>query len=465
MTRQANENQTWRTISNSYLSRVGRDGKQDRGRFFTLLCAVLLSITSFAHAADTAKPYDPVMHIELAHFFAGASHVSISCDTALVARDAKDNALIACNSGDRIDASVGQNGHIALVRELPTSDSEASQVGDDGTGTLAVATISPTDSSGVLSIALTGNPPKWHRYRGAVTLAVVDGHLRITNDISLEEYLCGVLKPEMGASAPLEALKAQAVAARTYAVRNIGHLASEGADLDDTTRTQSYLGVDGETPAICDAVRATAGMVMTYQGQPIEALYSTDCGGITAQGGPGEPYLQPVSDPDCATKPAWTKTYTQSELQAALQKSPQTMVAEPESLSIESIDSSGRAAEVLITGKNGETKEVTGPQLRLVLGTEVLRSTLFTVKQNEDGSVTFTGHGWGHGLGMCQQGAIALAQGADPEAYDRILKHYYSGIDIVPLTSDLVATISGAHGESAPPHEISSSAVSSGGKS
>jgi stage II sporulation protein D len=414
----------------------------------------------------TTSQYDnPVMHIELARFFAGAAQVLISCDTAFTAKNAEGNALLSVKPGSQITASVSEDGHLTLSQALTTGDFEASQAGADETPSTGItdATISSESGSGFFSIALPGNPIKWHRYRGAISLAVSAGHLRITNDIPLEEYLVGVLKPEIGASAPLEALKAQAIAARTYAVRNIGHLASESADLDDTTRTQSYLGVDGETSAIRAAVQATAGLVMTYQGQPIEALYSTDCGGMTAQGGPGEPYLQPVDDPDCAAKPAWTKTYSRAQLQATLQKSPQTAVDGLTSLSIESTDASGRAAKVLITGEDGQSKKVTGAQLRLLLGTEELRSTLFTVKQEEDGSFIFTGHGWGHGLGMCQQGAIALAEGSSPQPCDKILKHYYMGIEIVPLTPELVSAVTG--GGKTPAHEISSSAVLSGGKS
>ena len=101
-----------------------------------------------------------------------------------------------------------------------------------------------------------------------------DATLRVVNVVDLEPYLYGVVPAEIGAKSPLEALKAQAVAARTYTLKNRGKLAREGMDLDDTTRCQSYLGIDGETPFVTAAVDATHGQVITFGDALIDATYS-----------------------------------------------------------------------------------------------------------------------------------------------------------------------------------------------
>ncbi len=123
----------------------------------------------------------------------------------------------------------------------------------------------------------------WHRYRGSLTVRRdPDNTLRVINTVGLEPYLYGVIPAEIGTNVPLEAMRAQAVAARTYALKNRGKFASEGFDLDDTTRSEGYLGVDGETPLSNAAVDSTRGQVLTWHGQLIDAPYSTDSGGMTA---------------------------------------------------------------------------------------------------------------------------------------------------------------------------------------
>lgn len=437
-----------------------------RHLLFRVALSVLTILASFLALpqarGDTraAGAYDPVMHIQLDRFFAGATSVLISCDSKFVVKDGQGNAIFNGNPGDICRATAG-DGAVKLSTGLSDGSEPAS--GAHLAETFRVVPLTDSPDMSIARIAVAGGVPSWHRYRGDLSIVASGGELEIVDDAPLEEYLCGVLKPEMGSGAPAEALKAQAVAARTYAVRNVGRLFAQGADLDDTTRTQSYLGVDGETPAICLAVSATAGLVMTYDGVPIDAVYSTDCGGETAPGPADEPYLQPVADPNCAEEPSWTKTYSKDELLKALARSPLTAVTGLTSLSIETTDRSGRAAKVKIVGADGEAREVTGAELRLALGTENLRSTLFTITTADDGTITFTGHGWGHGMGMCQEGAVAMASGTDPATYDRILKHYYTGVAIVPLTPALASSVGGPRGSAV--HEVSSSATESGGRS
>jgi stage II sporulation protein D len=267
--------------------------------------------------------------------------------------------------------------------------------------------------------------------------------LQAINTIDLEKYLYGVLPAEIGASAPTEALKAQACAARTFAVKNMGRFAADGFDIDDTNRSQSYAGYDGETTRCCAAVDATRGLVMTYRGELIEAPFSTDSGGTTACDTSGEcPYLQAVRDapanggPDYAADGpdhVWAKTFAAADLTAALAKDPRTAVTQFASLTIDGYDASGRVTTATVTGLDRTAKTVPGPILRAILGYDVIKSTLFTMTIQPDGSYLFSGKGWGHGFGMSQDGACAMAADPYDKSYKEILVHYYVGVDLTPL--------------------------------
>ncbi|HET8529925.1 MAG TPA: SpoIID/LytB domain-containing protein, partial [Methylomirabilota bacterium] len=142
------------------------------------------------------------------------------------------------------------------------------------------------------------------RYRGRVNVVRDRAGLTLISRLPLESYLAGVLSREMGPRAPeeREALLAQAVVARTFALRNRGRWEAEGFDATADTRDQVYLGVDAETQQAWDAVRATAGLVLRYHGQLIDAYYHSTCGGRTAaveevfRSAQRRPYLRSVSD-------------------------------------------------------------------------------------------------------------------------------------------------------------------------
>ena len=108
-----------------------------------------------------------------------------------------------------------------------------------------------------------------------------------------------------------------------------------------------------------------------------------------------------------------------------------------EALTISQLDSNGRVAAVLLAGTDGSAA-LTGPQLRQIVGYDRLRSTWFSVTTVSDGQCLFTGRGWGHGLGMCQRGAIALARREPPVSYQEILAHYYTGTQIVAFSPALL---------------------------
>ena len=260
-------------------------------------------------------------------------------------------------------------------------------------------------------------------------------------DMELEEYVCGVVLGEMPASFETEALKAQAVAARTYALR----CASDGvhkqnAVCKDHTCCQNYCdpwgylqsgGSQTNLDKITEAVEQTRGQVATFNGRLIFATYFASSGGSTedavAVWGNSFPYLVAVDSPNEGDtgyqnyKVTFSAKSFQSKLGVTLSGTPKTWFGKI------TRTEGGGVAKITIGGKN-----YTGVKLRNLLG---LRSTNFTVSAT-DSAVTFTTNGYGHRVGMSQYGADAMAAaGAD---YKQILTHYYTGIvlETYPLKRD-----------------------------
>ncbi len=266
---------------------------------------------------------------------------------------------------------------------------------------------------------------KW--YRGKVHLVNVGQKLIAVNHVNLEEYLYSVLGAEMGTRFPLEALKAQAVAARSYALHKVSTQRRRPFfDLVNTEADQVYKGVGLEANITQQAVNETRGQVMTYQGKIILAVFHSASGGHTEDvenvwSNP-IPYLRGVPDYDQGTPGyQWQKLVTPEELsQATGINNIRSMV----------IDRTTRAGTILSMRVIGDTeKTFTGAQLRSRLR---LRSARFVVNNNGQGFV-FEGKGFGHGVGMSQWGAYNLAQ--QGSNYLTILNHYYRGVSISRLKS------------------------------
>jgi len=307
-------------------------------------------------------------------------------------------------------------------------------------------------------------------YRGAMELLLGADGLAVVNVVAVEDYLKGVVSSEMRCSYPLEALKAQAVAARTYALKNVGRFADQGFDLDDTARSQVYGGYFSEDPRTTQAVTETAGKVLTYDNQLISAVYSSTCGGYTESAeeawGRKVPYLTSVPDfegtPDgivphpvdeagwaayCKSwhdlnclqpkfaRPEvfrWVRALTRKDLEASLPADQQVGTV----MNIIPLHrgASGRITALRIDGSARSVTLQTELTIRHALGN--LRSSAFTVDIYRDDAgkpVIFLlwGAGWGHGLGMCQVGAVGLA--SQGWKYDAILAHYYQGTALMCL--------------------------------
>lgn len=262
---------------------------------------------------------------------------------------------------------------------------------------------------------------KW-TVRGDVVARVHKGALQLINVIPLEDYVAAVLGGEMPVTFPEEALKAQAVAARTYALSR--KLAALDAPyfLNSTVLSQVYGGVHREDARTRSATEATLGLVLTYALAPIEAYFHSSCGGRTESGmaalGRDLPYLQPVDCPCRSTKAShWSLQVPESELRARFHEGGPIVITDR--------SATGRARRVRVGQRSMD-----GVTFREKLGYDRIKSLSFEV-EHEAAGLVLEGEGWGHGAGLCQVGAKALAgQGWD---YARILAHYYPGTELQHL--------------------------------
>lgn len=301
------------------------------------------------------------------------------------------------------------------------------------------------------------------RYRGELRLFATDSGLLVVNVLGIEDYLRGVLPMEIGNRAAVEraAVEAQAVAARSYAHIRRSTSAARAFDLMSTVADQVYGGADAEKPATDAAVAATAGMVLTYGGRVVNAPYHSTCGGSTAAVSESwwrrgdEPWLQRTSDRipgsdrfycDAAPRQRWTREFTGTELQSLVDRYLRAYAAVPaggtgavRAVRVDRRTPSGRVGELAVVTDRG-TFEVRGDDVRWVLrssGGEILNSTYFSVENmvvGRDGrlsQLTLRGSGYGHGIGMCQWGAIGRARAG--QDFRAILRAYYPGATVARI--------------------------------
>ncbi|MEB3209028.1 MAG: SpoIID/LytB domain-containing protein [Synechococcus sp.] len=296
---------------------------------------------------------------------------------------------------------------------------------------------------------------KQRGYRGRLQVLVGGSGLRAINHVGLESYLPSVVASEMPANWPQAALRAQAVAARTYALRQ--RKPADPFDLSATVSSQVYKGVDAETPSTREAVLSTRGQVLMYGSSLANAVFHSSSGGATENSGDlwsqQLPYLVSVPDFDQASPvQAWQQRLEPEQLQQAFAE-----IGGAQRIDVLSTTSTGRVRQARVSGPSG-TLVVSGAQLRSRLG---LRSTMVRFElvaselaalpplpllpdQYQDGgfqpqvqlplpSLLAVGRGYGHGVGMSQWGALGLAQRG--QSYDQILRHYYRGTELRPYAS------------------------------
>ena len=296
-------------------------------------------------------------------------------------------------------------------------------------------------------------------YRGTVSVTQRDGTVTVVNGVGIEEYVAGVIGVEMGRrpGSDRAALEAQAVASRSYAVAGLGRFEALGFDFRAGLTDQVYRGAQVESELGSRAVRDTAGLVMTHGGSVITAFFHSTCGFATAS--PEESfrnvrprqYLGSVSDAHgrgyyCEGSPRfrWRVEWSGVELADVLRRTvPRALgidayfVSDILDVEVRDTGPSGRVTEIRVYVDQGEIP-VFGPDVRAVFETPDAKSLGSTAvqltKKRENGRVTrliAAGAGWGHGVGMCQWGAIGRARAG--QDYQRILGTYFPGTTVTLL--------------------------------
>jgi stage II sporulation protein D len=264
-------------------------------------------------------------------------------------------------------------------------------------------------------------------YRGELEVTADGRSLRLVNVLSLEDYIPSVVPLEYPFQ-EIEGVKAQTILVRTYALRSRGRFDTH--DLVDHVLSQVYRGIESETPLSLQAAARTRGEILTFESQPIEAVYSSSSGGHTADNetvwnGPPRPYLRGRADPYDHISPLhrWNETVDRRRLLQALSRAYGFQVT---GFSIASTSPEGRTTRIRLHGSRELVEQANAFRLKLneAFGRQVLRSTFFTVQRQGERYV-FTGRGFGHGVGMSQFGA--RQQAILGRTYGEILSFYYQG--------------------------------------
>lgn len=272
-------------------------------------------------------------------------------------------------------------------------------------------------------------------YRGSVEVRLKDGRLMAVNHVALENYVASVIGSEMGGQFPLEALKSQAVATRTFALYNHNKRLHQPYAVGDSQKWQVYKGIAAETPTTVTAVAQTTGEVLVHDGRLINAVYHADSGGATEN---SEhvwtnplPYLRAVSDRELVPPRVWEKQLSRQDVQ-------REVVGIGRVLSMDVVERSpqGRVRRILVSGDAGSVS-LTGREFRQRFR---LKSTMFEIEPGAPiqtasvapvatpASFSIKGQGYGHGVGMSQMGASGLAQ--QNWTHEQILQFYYQGISL-----------------------------------
>jgi stage II sporulation protein D len=299
-------------------------------------------------------------------------------------------------------------------------------------------------------------------YRGEALVSGGANRVTAVNIVDIEAYLLGVVPREIGRRPANEmaAMKAQAVAARTYAIGNLGGRSDRGFDFYATILDQVYGGLADEDSLVSRAVLETRGEILTYDGRPIYAYYSSTCGGRTAaieDSWPGReplPYLRSVSDMipgsnqaycDFSSRFTWETRWTRAELLNVLGETLRAhtrgavrTVRTVENVEMVDRNDSGRATVRVVADGRGYTLREDSIRwvLRPTPSGGILNSSLLSLVRasRTGGAVTgleIRGGGWGHGIGMCQVGAMGRARAG--QGYEEILRTYYTGTELTRL--------------------------------
>ncbi len=292
-------------------------------------------------------------------------------------------------------------------------------------------------------------------YEGEIVLIASGGRLTVVNRLDIEKYLRGVVSFEISPKWAQEVLKAQAIISRTFAIAQMGRHNSAGFDVCNADHCQVYKGTSVYNASTDRAISQTRDRVLTYKGQLAQTYFCSDSGGATANiadvWGKPIPYLIVRKEPYPSESPnaTWEVTLTSAEIQNALAKKGKG-VGTLRGISISQRDAAGRATALTFEGSAGRST-MTSSNFRTLIGAKKLRSTFFDFSSARGknpaprkgtrapakgastanlsrGSVTLYGRGWGHGVGMSQWGAKAMADHG--WSAEKILEFYYPGTSI-----------------------------------
>jgi len=272
-------------------------------------------------------------------------------------------------------------------------------------------------------------------YKG--TLQIIrtkEGSLRLINLVTLDDYLKGVLYHEVSHRWPLETIKAQAIVSRTFALYQAQQNKDKYHHLRADVSSQVYGGVYAYRYKTNKAVEQTNGQVLYYNGELLPAFFHATCGGRTEDVSQlwklkMKP-LKGVLCPFCRNSPhfSWSRNIPLKEIEAAL-KDAGYQISRLNSMRVKGRDTSRRVKDIVLKTAD-EDLIISAKDFRQTLGPSLIKSTNFSI-EIKDGAARFTGRGWGHGVGMCQWGAFAMAK-KRKNAY-QILRHYYPGASLVRL--------------------------------
>lgn len=294
------------------------------------------------------------------------------------------------------------------------------------------------------------------RYRGILQILPNSDNIQLINIVYMEDYLKGVVPPEIGERTPdeIEAVKAQAIAARTYAMAHLKQYGNQPYDMKSSIIDQIYDGLDVENNLVNKAVNLTAGQVLFYHGKYVKAYYHSTCGGMTDDiasvwDRKEVPYLKPVNDGGACSWSKyykWREVFSEKQLRGRLEqylssdRGRDLRIGKIRDIKIAQRTPGGRVAKLIISTEN-DVYTFKKDRIRWVIGRTsnpdlILPSDRFDldIKRDSKGNVTevvFNGSGYGHGVGMCQCGAIGLSRKG--WTYDKILTLYYNGVDIKKL--------------------------------
>lgn len=279
-------------------------------------------------------------------------------------------------------------GTLSSAKPFVLQDAGGKKLAAGKSMTFSCAGNTMTTSKGTLRLPVTAQGPSpvvWdkHPYRGVLKIVPSPKGCSVVNVLGLEDYLRGVLKMEANPAWPMESLRAQAIVARTFALRSLGRHRSQGFDLCATTHCQVYRGVNAEDPTTDKAVAATRGMVLVAGKELASTPYHSDSGGATANVGDvwggSIPYLKSQPEPVAYTSPhaTWTLVLSSAQVAEALGRIDVNVGAVTD-LKPARKDSHGRVVQLEVRGSGG-TATVSAHKFRMAVGASTLRSTVFEV--------------------------------------------------------------------------------------